>query len=65
MLLTGSRPIWPPCSYRLPIRTPVFYAWYKEMDQEVGKLKLTSMGIAIDTLTPEQQRYLSSWESGT
>jgi len=26
---------------------------------------LESMGIKIDTLTPEQQRYLSSWEEGT
>jgi adenosylhomocysteinase len=31
----------------------------------VARLKLASMGIRIDTLTPEQQRYLSSWEEGT
>ena len=45
--------------------SPGVYPVPKEMDQEVGKLKLAAMGIAIDTLTPEQQRYLSSWESGT
>jgi adenosylhomocysteinase len=32
---------------------------------DVGRLKLQSMGIEIDTLTPEQQRYLESWEAGT
>jgi adenosylhomocysteinase len=31
----------------------------------VAKLKLHAMGIRIDTLTEEQQRYLSSWEEGT
>ena len=36
-----------------------------EIDSEVARLKLHAMGIAIDTLTEEQQRYLSSWEEGT
>ncbi len=36
-----------------------------EIDKEIAQLKLTSMGIEIDTLTPEQERYLSSWEEGT
>ncbi|MFQ5989632.1 MAG: adenosylhomocysteinase [Candidatus Methylomirabilales bacterium] len=36
-----------------------------EVDVEVARLKLTSMGIKIDTLTAEQKRYLQSWESGT
>jgi len=36
-----------------------------EIDQEVGKLKLASMNIAIDSLTEEQKNYLQSWESGT
>ena len=36
-----------------------------EIDKEVARLKLNAMGIAIDTLTEEQQRYLSSWEEGT
>ncbi len=37
----------------------------KEIDIEVARLKLASMGVKIDTLTAEQQRYLQSWESGT
>ena len=45
--------------------SPAVYHVPKEIDQEVGRLKLASMGISIDTLTPEQERYLSSWESGT
>ena len=35
------------------------------IDQEIARLKLAAMGIAIDTLTPEQQRYLASWDQGT
>ena len=37
----------------------------KDIDEEVGRLKLQAMGIAIDSLTEEQQRYLESWEVGT
>jgi adenosylhomocysteinase len=37
----------------------------REIDQEVARLKLAAMNITIDTLTEEQQRYLSSWEEGT
>ena len=36
-----------------------------EIDAEIARLKLHAMGIAIDTLTEEQRRYLSSWEEGT
>jgi len=36
-----------------------------EVDQEIAGLKLRSLGISIDTLTPEQLEYLSSWETGT
>ncbi len=36
-----------------------------EIDAEVARLKLGSMGVAIDTLTEEQKRYLTSWEEGT
>jgi len=36
-----------------------------EIDQEIARLKLKSMGIKIDKLTPEQERYLASWEMGT
>ncbi|HEU5039929.1 MAG TPA: adenosylhomocysteinase [Gemmatimonadales bacterium] len=35
------------------------------VDQEIARLKLQSMGIAIDRLTPEQQEYLASWDAGT
>ena len=37
----------------------------KDIDDEVGRLKLQAMGIAIDSLTDEQQKYLESWEVGT
>ena len=36
-----------------------------EIDAEIARLKLQAMGLTIDTLTEEQQKYLSSWESGT
>ena len=35
------------------------------IDKEIARLKLASMGVEIDTLTPEQEKYLSSWEMGT
>ena len=41
--------------YRMPV----------EIDREIARLKLKSMGIQIDTLTAFQKKYLSSWESGT
>ncbi|HEU5262612.1 MAG TPA: adenosylhomocysteinase [Gemmatimonadales bacterium] len=37
----------------------------REVDAEIARLKLAAMGVAIDTLTPEQHKYLSSWEMGT
>ena len=36
-----------------------------QMDREIARLKLAAMGIAIDALTKEQERYLSSWDLGT
>ncbi len=36
-----------------------------DIDQEVARLKLESMGIKIDELTEEQRKYLASWEEGT
>src|SRR5919109_4026358 len=36
-----------------------------DLDREVARLKLRSMGVTIDVLTPEQEKYLASWESGT
>ncbi len=41
--------------YRVPER----------IDKDVARLKLESMGVKIDTLTEEQERYMKSWESGT
>jgi len=37
----------------------------EELDREIARLKLKAMGIEIDVLTPEQAKYLSSWERGT
>jgi adenosylhomocysteinase len=36
-----------------------------EVDQEIASLKLRSLGVSIDTLTPEMLEYMSSWETGT
>jgi adenosylhomocysteinase len=36
-----------------------------EIDDDIGRLKLKSMNITIDTLTDEQKKYLASWEAGT
>jgi len=37
----------------------------EEIDRDIARLKLAAMGLKIDTLTSEQQKYLSSWEEGT
>jgi len=44
---------------------PEVYPVPEEVDKQVARLKLQSMGIQIDSLTPEQEKYLSSWEEGT
>ncbi len=44
---------------------PQVYDVPRDIDEEVGRLKLLSMGITIDTLTAEQDKYLASWEVGT
>jgi adenosylhomocysteinase len=36
-----------------------------DLDQEIARLKLQSMGVSIDTLTPAQRKYLASWDMGT
>ena len=36
-----------------------------ELDRDIARLKLQGMGVAIDTLTPAQQKYLASWDLGT
>jgi adenosylhomocysteinase len=37
----------------------------RDIDREIARLKLKAMGVEIDTLTAEQVKYLSSWQSGT
>lgn len=44
---------------------PRVYILPADIDQEIARLKLQAMNIHIDTLTPEQEKYLSSWEAGT
>jgi adenosylhomocysteinase len=44
---------------------PNVYDVPDEIDREVAKLKLSTMGISIDELTSVQQAYLSSWQEGT
>lgn len=41
------------------------YVVPKHIDDEIARLKLETMGVAIDTLTEEQARYLASWDQGT
>ncbi|MGH7610782.1 MAG: adenosylhomocysteinase [Candidatus Dormibacteria bacterium] len=44
---------------------PKVYDVPAEIDEEVARLKLQSLGVEIDQLTDEQRRYLTSWEQGT
>jgi len=44
---------------------PKVYTVPKQIDESVAELKLKSMGINIDKLTAEQQKYLSTWDMGT
>ena len=44
---------------------PKVYTVPKDIDETVAELKLKAMGIRIDELTPEQRKYLSTWEMGT
>jgi adenosylhomocysteinase len=37
----------------------------EEIDREIARLKLSAMDLEIDALTPEQEKYLTSWEEGT
>jgi adenosylhomocysteinase len=41
------------------------YGVPEEIDREIGSLKLTAMGVEIDELLPEQEKYLGSWDMGT
>jgi len=44
---------------------PRVYPVPEDIDRQVARLKLESMGISIDSLTPEQTEYLAGWEQGT
>jgi len=44
---------------------PGLYSIPTELDQEIARLKLQAMGVAIDSLTSEQVEYMNSWTSGT
>ena len=44
---------------------PDVYTLPRELDEDVARLKLASMGASLETLTEEQARYLESWEEGT
>jgi adenosylhomocysteinase len=41
------------------------YSVPAEVDAEIARIKLSAMGVRIDELTPEQVKYLNSWEEGT
>lgn len=45
--------------------TPDVYTIPEEIDREIARLKLHSLGVTIDTLTDEQREYLASWQEGT
>lgn len=44
---------------------PGVYVVPEEIDSSIAALKLESMGVEIDVLTPEQEHYLASWDMGT
>ena len=41
------------------------YAVPEEIDHEIARIKLDAIGVEIDVLTPQQEKYLNSWEEGT
>lgn len=45
--------------------SPAVHDVPEDIDVRVASLKLASMGVKMDTLTPEQAKYLSSWQEGT
>lgn len=44
---------------------PDVYTIPVDVDREIARLKLEAMGVKVDTLTTEQDKYLNSWEEGT
>ncbi|MCK5125718.1 MAG: adenosylhomocysteinase [candidate division Zixibacteria bacterium] len=54
--------------YLLSLKKPLsndVHVLPEKLDDQIAKMKLDSMGIKIDRLTPEQKKYLASWEMGT
>jgi len=45
--------------------SPTVYSVPPDIDQSIARLKLDAMGIRIDELSPEQRKYLQSWQEGT
>lgn len=45
--------------------SPQVYTIPEEVDKEIARLKLEAMGVNIDKLTAEQDRYLNQWQEGT
>jgi adenosylhomocysteinase len=41
------------------------YVIPEDLDMEIARLKLAAMGVKIDTLTPQQEKYLNQWQEGT
>ncbi|MBD1911691.1 MULTISPECIES: adenosylhomocysteinase [unclassified Leptolyngbya] len=44
---------------------PGIHSIPRELDEDIARLKLQAMGIAVDTLTSEQIEYINSWTAGT
>jgi adenosylhomocysteinase len=54
--------------YMVKLKKPLaknVYPVPEAIDQQIAREKLAAMGVAIDRLTPEQKKYLASWEMGT
>ena len=45
--------------------SPQVYVVPEDIDREIARLKLESLGVTIDTMTPEQIKYANSWQEGT
>ena len=60
----GARASSTPCSTRASSSSKV-YPVPAEIDKEIARLKLATMGVEIDVLTEEQAKYLASWDEGT
>lgn len=44
---------------------PKVYRLPEEIDERIARLKLETLGIEIDSLTPEQKKYIADWQTGT